>query len=134
MLTKVIDTILDIDSFEKQCVIIKYLLQSERLKQHMVIIDVEQSLRNSGFYGHICLGITQKLYNSAGKCDDQQQYKAILEAAMVSTPELLTNNIPMSSVPYVPVKQPNARKSLRQFSETLNFKPNNDVCRLCVAK
>ena len=33
---------------------------------------------------------TKKLYKSAGKRDDQQQYKAILEAAMVYTPEEFT--------------------------------------------
>ena len=31
----------------------------------------------------------------AGKCDDQQQYKAIIEAAMVSTPEGFYDKSPM---------------------------------------
>ena len=34
---KVIDTILEIDSFDQQCVISKGLLHKERLKQHMVL-------------------------------------------------------------------------------------------------
>ena len=40
VLTKVIDKILDIDSFDKQYVILKILLQSERLK-NMVTIGVD---------------------------------------------------------------------------------------------
>ena len=55
MWTKLIGTILDIDSFDQQCVIIKGLLQSEQLKQHMVIIVVDQSLINSALYEHIFL-------------------------------------------------------------------------------
>ena len=35
------------------------------------------------------------LYKYAGRCDGQQQYKAILEAAMVSTIEVNTDNIPI---------------------------------------
>ena len=41
VLTKVIDTIIEIDSFEQHCVIIKGFLQSELLKQYMVIIGVD---------------------------------------------------------------------------------------------
>ena len=43
-LTEVIDLILDIESFEQQCVIIRGLLQSDRLKQHMVTIGIDQAL------------------------------------------------------------------------------------------
>ena len=58
----------------------------------------------------------------------------MIEEAILSTPELFTDNIPMPSVPSVPVKQHNQRKSLRQFSETLDEKPNTDVRWLCAAK
>ena len=70
----------------------------------------------------------------SGRCDYQHKYKSILEAAMVSTPDRFTYNSPMSSVPSVPVKQPNAIKSLHHFSETLDIKPKTAVCRLCTAK
>ena len=40
--TKVICLIIDIESFEQQCVIIQGLLQSDRLKQHMVNIGIDQ--------------------------------------------------------------------------------------------
>ena len=41
-LTKVIDLILEIESFEQKCVVIKGLLHSDRLKQHMVTIGTYQ--------------------------------------------------------------------------------------------
>ena len=33
-----------------------------------------------------------RLYKPAGKFDDQQQYKAIIESAIVSTPDGFTDN------------------------------------------
>ena len=45
------------------------------------------------------------------------QYKAILEAAMVFTPEGFTDNSPMSRGLSLSVKKPSAIKSLCQFSE-----------------
>ena len=59
MLTKAIDTIIDIYSFEHHCVILKMLLPPERLKHHMVIIGVDQSLINSALYEHKCLENTR---------------------------------------------------------------------------
>ena len=50
---------------------------------------------------------------------------------MVYNPEGFTDNSPMLSRPYVPVKQLSARKSLHQCSETLDVKPNTDFHRLC---
>ena len=70
----------------------------------MVIIGVDQSLSNSALFEHRCLENIKKLYKLAGKCDDQQQFKAILEAAMVSTHEGFTDNITISFLPSVPVK------------------------------
>ena len=53
----------------------------------MGTIGVNQSLSNCVFYEHRCLEKINKLYKYAGKFNDQQQYKAILEAAIVYTPE-----------------------------------------------
>ena len=47
-------------------------------------------------YEHRCLENIKKLYKSCGKCGDQQQYKDIVEAAMVSNTEGLNNNTPIS--------------------------------------
>ena len=70
-----IDLVLDIESFEQYCVIIKGLLQSDWLKQQMVIIGIYQSLSNFAMYEHRCLENIKKLYTSAGKYDSQLQFK-----------------------------------------------------------
>ena len=70
----------------------------------------------------------------ARKCDDQSQNKTILEDVMVSPPKGFTDNSPMSYGPSMPIKKNNARKSLSQFSETLDVKPKTDVRRLFDAK
>ena len=72
----------------------------------------------------------KKLYKSSGKCDYQQQYKAIIEVAMVFTTDGFTNNTPISPGPYVTVKNPRASKLLHQFSEVLDFKQNTAIRRL----
>ena len=62
----------------------------------MVTFGVHQLLSNSALYEHICLGKIKKLYKSTGKCDGQHQYKSIIGSAMISTPEVLTENSPLS--------------------------------------
>ena len=64
----------------------------------------------------------KKIYQHAGKCDDQKNLKDILDAAMVSTPEEVTYkspNVPMTSTP---VKKPSARKSMCLFAIILDVK------------
>ena len=61
----------------------------------MLTIGVDKSFSNSYFYEHICIDNIKTLYQSAGKCDDQWEYKAILEASMVSTPKFFSENSPM---------------------------------------
>ena len=58
-----------------------------------------------------------KLYKQAGKCDNQQQFKDILEAAMVYTTEGFTDNSPISPMTLTPVKKPSAQKSLCMFTK-----------------
>ena len=100
----------------------------------MAAIGVDQSLSNSAMYEHRCLVNIRKLYKSAGKCDDQKQYKVIIESSMVSNTEVFTDNSQISPSQSVTVKNPSARKSLRQFLDVLEFKPNTSVCRFCAAK
>ena len=88
----------------------------------MVNIVVDQSLSNSSLYEHRCLKNIKKLYKSARKCDDQHQYKAIIEAAMVSTTGRFTENSQMSPGPSATVKNPSARKSLHIFTEVFYVK------------
>ena len=53
---------------------------------------------------------------------------------MVSTLEVFTDNSPMSPGPSVSSKNPSTRKSLRQFTEVLDFKHRTDVRGLCAEK
>ena len=65
------------------------------MKEHMVTIGVYQQLSNSAIYEHRCLENIKKLCKPSGKYDYQHQCKSIIELAMLSTPEVLTNKIPM---------------------------------------
>ena len=85
IITKVIYCALLIYIFEQQCVVLKGMLQSKRIKYHMKTIGIDQSLRNSALFEHICLQNIKNLYKHTGKCDNQQQLKDIIEDAMVST-------------------------------------------------
>ena len=71
VLTKVIESIIEIGSFDHMCVIIKELFHSEKLKQHIVKIVLYQSLSNSAMYKHRYLEIINKLLIIPVKCDYQ---------------------------------------------------------------
>ena len=73
IMTKVIDYVLSIDTFEQQCVVLKVMLQSPRLKDRVQIIGIDQSLSNNALYEHKFLENINKLYKRAGKYDNQQQ-------------------------------------------------------------
>ena len=86
ILNKAIDSILSIDTFEQQCVVIKGMLQSPRLEYHMKTIGIDQSLCNRSSFEHKFLNNIKNIYQHAVKCNDQQNLKDIIDAAMVSTP------------------------------------------------
>ena len=67
-------------------------------------------------YEHRCLENIKKLYKYYGKCEDQQQYKDIIEAAMVPTPEGFTDNSPISPGQYMTVKSQAQKITLSIFS------------------
>ena len=67
--------------------------------------------------------ILRSYTNLLAKYIDQQQCKAIIEAAIIYTPEIFTDNGPMSPSQSVTVRNPSAIKSLRQFLDTLEVKP-----------
>ena len=92
------------------------MLQSPRVKNHVQTIVIDQSLSNNAIYEHKCLENIKKLYKQASKCDDQKQFKEILEATMVSTPEGFTDDSPISPMKSTPVKKLIARKSLCLFT------------------
>ena len=55
-------------------------------------------------FEQIVLNNIKKIYQRAGKCDDQQNLKDILDAAMVSTPDEVTYDIPNVPVTSTPLK------------------------------
>ena len=76
----------------------------------------------------------KRIYQHAGKCDDQQNLKGILDADMVSTSYVGiddSTNVPMTSTP---VKKPSARKSLCLFTNILDVKPKTSKRRIVAAK
>ena len=71
IMTKVIDSVLFIDTFEQHVVVLKGILQSPWLKNKVHTIGIDQYLRNNSIYEHKCLENIKKLYKKYGKCDDQ---------------------------------------------------------------
>ena len=69
------------------------------------------------------IGIDQSLCT---KCDYQQNLKDVLDAAMVSTPEGVTDNslnMPLTSTLF---KKPSASKSVCSFTNIFNVKPKTE--------
>ena len=126
--------ILEIEAFEQQCVTLKGLFQSDRLKQHMVTIRIDPFLGNCAMYEHRCMEKINKLYKSAVKFDDRLQFKSIIEASMVSTPDMFIDNSQISLGPPMIVKKCSAQKSLRLFTEVLYVKNKPSVRRVGAAK
>ena len=59
------------------------MLQSSCLKDHMKTIGIYQLVRNGNYFENSFLNTIKKIYQHAGKCNDQQKFKDIVEAAMV---------------------------------------------------
>ena len=134
IMTKVIDYVISIDTFEQQCVVLKGMLLSSRLKDHVQTIGINSSLSNNAIYEHKCLENIKKVYKQAGKCDDQKKVKNIIEVDLVSTPEGLTDNSPISPRTTSPVKKPSAWKSLCMFPNNLDMKTKKAYHRVGDAK
>ena len=54
-MNNVIDSIISIDAFEQKCVVIKCMLQSSRLEDHMKTIGIDQSSFTKSSFEHICM-------------------------------------------------------------------------------
>ena len=64
VLNKVIDSILSFNTFEQQCVVIKFMLQSSRLEDHMKTIGIDQSSFTRSYFEHICMNnIKKNIFN-----------------------------------------------------------------------
>ena len=64
----------------------KCMLQSSRLEYHMDTIGIDQSSFARSSFEHTCMNNIKKIYQHAGKCDDQQNLKDIIDGAILSTP------------------------------------------------
>ena len=93
----------------------------------MVTIGLDQLLSKSAICKHRSLENIKKLYTSSHKCDNQQEYKYVLEAATVSTPERFTDNSPVSPGNFLTFRKPSKIKSLRLFTEFLYAKKKTAV-------
>ena len=94
------------------------------MKDHVQTIGIDQSLSKNAIYEHKCLESIKNIYKQAVKWDDQIQFKDILEADMVSTPEGFTDDSPISPMKSTTVKKPRAQKSLCMFAYILDVKKN----------
>ena len=104
------------------CCDLSYVEITATQKYHVQTIDIDPSLRNNTIYEQKCLENIKNLYKQAGKCDDQKKFKYILEAAIVSNPEGLTDKSPTSHSKSSPVKTPSAQRSLCMFTNVLDVK------------
>ena len=95
------------------------MLQSSRLEDHMKTIGIDQSSFAKSSFEHRCMNNIKKIYQHAGKCDDQQKLKDIIYADIQSTPEGVTDNIPNVHMKSTTTKKPSARKSLCLFTNIL---------------
>ena len=110
------------------------MLQPSPLEDHMKTIGTDQSSFTRSSFEHRYMNNIKKIYQHAGKCDDQQNLKDILDAAIISTPEGVTDNIANVHMTSTPVKKPSARKSLCLFTNILNVQPKTAKRRFVAAK
>ena len=134
ILNKVIDSIPYIDTFEQQCFVIKCMLQSSRLEDHMKTIGIDQSSFARSSFENRCMNNIKKIYQHAGKCDDQKNLKDIVDADILSTPQGVTDNSPNVHMTSTPVKTLSARKSLCLFKNILDVPPKAAKRRFVAAK
>ena len=118
-MTKVIDYVISIDTFEQQCVVLKGMFQSLRLKDNVHIIGIDQYLSNNVLYEKKSLEIIKNLYKQSGKWNEHKQFKYILDTDMISTTEVFTDEIPIYPMTSTPVKKKSAIKSLCLFTNIL---------------
>ena len=76
----------------------------------MKTIGIDQYSFARSSFEHRCMNNIKKIYQYAGKCDDQQNIKDIIDAAILSTPEGVTGNSPNVHMTSKPVKKPSARE------------------------
>ena len=79
-------------------------MQSSRLEDHMKTIGIDLSSFARSSFEHRCVNNTKKIYQHAGKCDDQKNLKDIIDAAILSNTEGVTDNSPNVHMASKPAK------------------------------
>ena len=110
------------------------MLQSLRIEDHMKTIGMDQSSFIRSSFEHRCMNNIKKICQHASKNDYQQNLKDILEAALLSTPEGVTDNSHNVHMTSSPAKKPSASKSLCLFTNILDVKPKTAKRRFVTAK
>ena len=98
------------------------MLQYPSLDDYMKTIGIEQSLCNRSSYEHKCLNNIKNIDQHAGKCNNKQNLKDILDYAMMSTPEDVRYDSPSLPMTSTPVKKSIAGKSLCLFTNIFDIK------------
>ena len=110
------------------------MLQSSRIEDNIKTIGIYQSSFTRSSFGHRFMNNTKKIYQHTGRCDDQQNLKGIIDADIISTPEVFTDGIPNLPMTSTPVKKPSAGRSLCIFTNILDVKPKTAKRRYVAAK
>ena len=85
-------------------------MQSSRLEDHMMSFAIDLSSFAKSSFEHRCMNNIKNIYQHAGKCDDQQNIKDIIDAAILSTPEGVTDKKSQHSYDINTCQKSSARK------------------------
>ena len=88
----------------------------------MKTVGIDQSLYNRSSFRHKYMNNIKNIYQHASKCDNQNNLKDILYAAMVSTSEEVIDDIPSLPMTSTQVKKSSASWSLRLFTNICDVK------------
>ena len=100
----------------------------------MKTIGIDQSSFTRYSFEQRCMNNIKKIYQHAGKCDDQQNLEDIIDATILFTQEGVTDNSPNVHMTSSPVKKPSASKSLCLFTNILDVKPTTAKRRFVAEK
>ena len=101
-------------------------------KTETIIIDRSSFTRSS--FEHRCMNNIKNIYQHAGKCDDQQNLKDIIDSVILFNPEGVTDHSPNVHLTSSPVKKLSARKSLCLFTNILYVQPKTAKRRFVAEK
>ena len=96
----------------------------------MKTIGIDQPLCKRSYFEQKKFNNIKMIYQHAGKLDDEENLKDILDDAMVLTPEGVIDNSPNVPMISTPFQKLTARKSLCLFTNILNVKKKTAKSRV----